>query len=618
MSIEELSIRIEFDRPGFKAAFKAEESQTLRFTLTNNSDTTLNVLKWHTPLAGADSDMFRVEKAGKQAIYMGRIVHWAFPKPEDYLTLEPKASKSVEFDLTEAYDIHEPGDYSVEYKSYILDVGKEEPEGLSKRAAKRREFNPVSVRSNTVEFRLQNSRKPRQLKGVEFDRIAQLQEIAAKVPTFRNCSSDRQNILSNALAEAAKIASESKGILLNTVQSDRPNALRCTTWFGAYDSHRYDVVKSNFGMIWDALVNKDIIFNCTCDIPNAYAYVYPSKPYEIFLCNAFWNAPLNGTDSQAGTIVHETSHFYVVASTNDHVYGQSGCQSLAKTDPGKAIANADSHEYFAENNPYLEMMVSLKGLQIVGAPLSDRRVQLWAIAENGSVFSRWKSTTSSSAAWTSWSGFALPPGSTRLISIAVAPLSDRRLQLWAINANGAIWSCWKSTTDSSATWTTWTSFTLPPGIPSVKQLVAAPLSDGRLQLWAIAENGSVWSCWKSTTDSSATWTPWTSFTLPPGVPSVKQLAVAPLSDRRLQLWAIAENGSVWSCWKTTTSSGATWTPWSAFALPPGVTAIKYIMAVPLSDGRLQLFGIDNNNVIWSCWKSTTDSSATWTTWTRFI
>ena len=45
------------------------------------------------------------------------------------------------------------------------------------------------------------------------------------------------------------------------------------------------------------------------------------------------------------------SHFDVVAGTDDVVYGQAGAKSLAISDPASAITNADSHEYFAENNP---------------------------------------------------------------------------------------------------------------------------------------------------------------------------------------------------------------------------------------------------------------------------
>lgn len=60
-----------------------------------------------------------------------------------------------------------------------------------------------------------------------------------------------------------------------------------------------------------------------------------------------------GTDSRAGTIVHEQSHFTVNGGTDDHVYGQSGAKSLAISNPANAVDNADNHEYFAENNPAL-------------------------------------------------------------------------------------------------------------------------------------------------------------------------------------------------------------------------------------------------------------------------
>ena len=61
--------------------------------------------------------------------------------------------------------------------------------------------------------------------------------------------------------------------------------------------------------------------------------------------------PEHGTDSKAGTLVHEMSHFDIVAGTEDHVYGQAGAKSLAISDPARAVDNADSHEYFAENTP---------------------------------------------------------------------------------------------------------------------------------------------------------------------------------------------------------------------------------------------------------------------------
>jgi peptidyl-Lys metalloendopeptidase len=104
--------------------------------------------------------------------------------------------------------------------------------------------------------------------------------------------------------------------------------------------------------IEDALDTKSMTLDCGCKKPY-YAYVYPGQPYKIFLCKAFWSAPLSGTDSKGGTLVHEMSHFNVVAGTDDEAYGQRDAAALALSDPAGARGNADNYEYFAENTPML-------------------------------------------------------------------------------------------------------------------------------------------------------------------------------------------------------------------------------------------------------------------------
>jgi len=80
----------------------------------------------------------------------------------------------------------------------------------------------------------------------------------------------------------------------------------------------------------------------------------PSQFGTIYLCGAFWNAPNTGTDSRAGTIIHESSHFTNNGGTSDYAYGQTAAMQLAISNPSQAIFNADSHEYFAENNPAMD------------------------------------------------------------------------------------------------------------------------------------------------------------------------------------------------------------------------------------------------------------------------
>ncbi|CAE6447225.1 unnamed protein product, partial [Rhizoctonia solani] len=91
-------------------------------------------------------------------------------------------------------------------------------------------------------------------------------------------------------------------------------------------------------------------YDCSCNMPHVFAYVYANQPGQIHLCSAFWNVPMTGTDSKAGTLIHEQTHFSVNGGTRDYAYGQRNCRSLAASHPDRAVQNADNHEYFAENN----------------------------------------------------------------------------------------------------------------------------------------------------------------------------------------------------------------------------------------------------------------------------
>jgi uncharacterized Zn-binding protein involved in type VI secretion len=83
---------------------------------------------------------------------------------------------------------------------------------------------------------------------------------------------------------------------------------------------------------------------------NAYAYVYPDDDSKMYIGKAFWNAPANGPDSKAGTLVHEMSHYNTIGGTDDHAYGRTDAAQLAQIAPDTAKQNADSFEYFVEDN----------------------------------------------------------------------------------------------------------------------------------------------------------------------------------------------------------------------------------------------------------------------------
>jgi peptidyl-Lys metalloendopeptidase len=337
--------------------YRAGDGQDLRVIITNNSNQTVNLLKWQLPIEGMwDCDPFWVKRGEEVQVYLGKVMKRAAPKPYDYVTLDPQESIQTDFDLSEAYDISKAGKYTIELDSRALDVGTQEPKVLAKRLAETREFHPQRLRSNIVDFELLEDRAPKQLKGVDAKWSALL-TTTPKIPEFRSCTTSQQNELNEAKEAAELIAKQALDVLVSTEQSARAQARRYKEWFGNYTQQAYDQVTNNYSKIVDALATKQVIFNCSMEDcrEGVFAYVYPSRPYEIFLCGAFWSAELTGTDSRAGTIVHELSHFNVVAGTDDNVYGQRNCRQLAIDSPEEAIANADSHEYFSENTPEVPM-----------------------------------------------------------------------------------------------------------------------------------------------------------------------------------------------------------------------------------------------------------------------
>ncbi len=348
-----LSVKIELS----KKQYQSRDGQDLRVILSNNSDRTLYLLKWQLPIEGMwDCDPFWVKRGEEVQVYLGKVMKRAAPKPDDYITLDPQESIQTDFDVSESYDISKAGKYTIELDSRVLDVGTQEPKVLVKRLAETREFHSQRLRSNIVDFELLEDRAPKQLKGVD-SKWSALLTTTPNIPDFRSCTTNQQNELGEAKEAAEGIAKQAHSALSGTEQSSMAQARRYKEWFGNYTQQAHSQAANNFSKIVEALATKQIIFNCSMEDcrEGVFAYVYPSRPYEIFLCGAFWSADLTGTDSRAGTIVHELSHFNVVAGTDDNVYGQSGCRQLAIDSPEEAIANADSHEYFAENTPELPM-----------------------------------------------------------------------------------------------------------------------------------------------------------------------------------------------------------------------------------------------------------------------
>ncbi len=312
------------------AYYGADQPVIIHVTITNPTGHPLRVLKWHTPADEVEGPLFLVQQNGLPVAYIGPLYKRPKPVHEDFVNLKAGESITRDVDLALYYDLSVSGNYSISYNVSSWDLYSEK--GNGKKDADRLTSNELKL----------------SITGREYSAAPVIEPLTVTGSTsFAKCTATQQPLLASARTQASIYSADALSYL-NAGKSDS----RYNTWFGPSNTSWFNMVTSHFTSIVDAMDNAKVTFDCSCK-KNYYAYVYPAKPYTIYLCKVFWQAPMTGTDSKAGTLIHEMSHFNSVASTNDWVYGQAAAKSLAANDPQKAITNADNHEYFAENTPKL-------------------------------------------------------------------------------------------------------------------------------------------------------------------------------------------------------------------------------------------------------------------------
>lgn len=307
--------------------------------VTNTGNRIARVPKWQLPDGALDAKLFQVSRDGQPVAYEGPMIKRGLPTADDFALLRPGQSYRMTADLAGAYDMRQRGQYTVTLASPLQHASLSNDGGMLSTA------RGLPMLLQSAPLRVWHEGGTATVADAKAKPAASL--VSGGV-TYVNCSSSQVTGAGDAVTSARGYSENAKGYL-----NGGSTGPRYTTWFGAYTSSRYSTVRQHFVNI-DAAIDQSggqVKINCGCN-QNYYAYVYPTRPYEIFVCRAFWSAPRTGTDSKAGTLIHEMSHFNVVAGTDDHVYGQSGARNLASTNPASAVDNADNHEYFAENTPY--------------------------------------------------------------------------------------------------------------------------------------------------------------------------------------------------------------------------------------------------------------------------
>lgn len=299
----------------------------LRVTMTNTSDSPISLLRYQTPLDSLENSLFLVEKPGdgEEIQYIGRLALRVGPFEENWLTLKGHQSLMTEVDLTKNYAMYEGGKYSVKF-SFPLTIRNEN--GTSYNL----ETFDKEITSEPIIFNLTDGVKAQPRLASAGDRH-----------NIVSCNSSQSNNLNIALKFGQELSKKSFDSLTGG-QSDT----RYPIWFGAYSSSNYERVKSNYKKI-DQSFNSSWTLTCTQDSncsKGVLAYVYPGQTFSVFICDYFhtggWSQNYLGS-----LLLHESSHWNTVAGTKDHGYGAAFCKNLAKSDPARAISNADTYRFYA-------------------------------------------------------------------------------------------------------------------------------------------------------------------------------------------------------------------------------------------------------------------------------
>ncbi|KAL0575658.1 hypothetical protein V5O48_006314 [Marasmius crinis-equi] len=313
--------------------FAGVQNFKITTSLVNTGDKSLKLLKDpRTVLSSIPTNRFTISNsAGASPAFIGALAKFS-PEyviknniEQAFVILEPGQSLQVEHDLSTAYNFTFSGEgaYDIRANNLFFHVDPVTNE-IS-------EIEAVHEAPLTAAFSGPLAYAPPHKKRLVYD----------------SCSDDQKAQLESAASAAISYANEAYNYLL----SHNSSTTRYVSWFGTYDAGRHSTILSHFNNIKGYPFSTNSTYTCNCTEAGTFSFVTRGDYGVINLCPAFWPAPITGTDSKGGTLIHESSHFTQIANTYDIVYGQGGCRAFASNDPGMILGNADSHEYFAENNP---------------------------------------------------------------------------------------------------------------------------------------------------------------------------------------------------------------------------------------------------------------------------
>lgn len=308
------------------------------------TNTTLKQVKLHPWTLPNDevTDNFIITYNSEKLPYEGTTAKRLFNE-DNYIYLAPNESLTIKFSLDSRYDLSKVGKYTIQYKpSYLFDKTINWPEV-----------------SNSLKFEVIENRSNYLLYNNAYSVISSHSLSLPQAFTSQTqCLSDEETAIQDAIIKARALTNKAYNHIR---QSQNKHDLAFSTFYGYYTgwfSSLKNTIRENYTIFpnWQSinlgLTIKTLTYSCGSPRCKSgwFAFINRDTPYKINFCDRFWSSSVvGGYNTQAGTIIHEFSHFYQVINSQDHAYGYNAITNLVKDKKFElAQENADTYQHYAE------------------------------------------------------------------------------------------------------------------------------------------------------------------------------------------------------------------------------------------------------------------------------
>jgi hypothetical protein len=211
--------------------------------------------------------------------------------------------------------------------------------------------------------------------------------------------------------------------------------------------------------------------------------------------------------------------------------------------------------------------------------------------------------------WTRWQGFGRLDGGT------FSPATYQRhaegsLEAAVLARDAEVWRRWQTDTDA---WSEWSSLEAPPGEGFLHGLALTQNDDGRLEVFVGTGDHRAWHRWQLSEGSKADWSGWSPFGLPDG-DVVGPVVLGRIVTGHLAAFAPANRPGaevhIWHRWQLATPGGG-WSRWTSLGRPPGGPEPGSPVVASNADGRLEVFLVTGDGVVWHRWQRRADDPESW-------